>query len=97
MQAEYVPPGAFSITRILYDGGGDWYADPSRAAELLDWQAQIDFRSGLTATSTWYLGLDEGEQKRFRDETKQAVQPNTRYSVSAVVACYKDGEAIPIL
>ena len=75
----------------------DWYADPSRAAELLDWQAQIDFRSGLTATSTWYLGLDEGEQKRFRDETKQAVQPDTRYSVSAVVACYKDGEAIPIL
>ena len=42
-------------------------------------------------------GLDEGEQKRFRDETKQAVQPDTRYSVSAVVACYKDGEAIPIL
>ena len=66
----------------------DWYADPSRAAELLGWQAKIDFRSGLTATSEWYLGLDEGARKLFRNENKQAVQPDTRYSVSEVIACY---------
>ena len=35
MQAEYVPPGAFSITRIHYEGGGDWYADPSSLPNLL--------------------------------------------------------------
>ena len=32
---ESVPPGAFSITRIHYDGGGDWYADPSSLPNLL--------------------------------------------------------------
>ena len=29
-------PGAFSITRIHYSGGGDWYADPSSLPNLLE-------------------------------------------------------------
>ena len=29
-------PGAFSITRIHYNGGGDWYADPSSLPNLLE-------------------------------------------------------------
>ena len=35
MYSESVSPGAFSITRIHYDGGGDWYADPSSLPNLL--------------------------------------------------------------
>ena len=31
-----VPPGAFSITRIHYGGGGDWYSDPSSLPNLLE-------------------------------------------------------------
>ena len=30
-------PGAFSITRIHYGGGGDWYADPSSVPNLLNY------------------------------------------------------------
>ena len=30
-------PGAFSITRIHYGGGGDWYADPSSIPNLLNY------------------------------------------------------------
>ena len=33
--SENIPPGAFSITRIHYGGGGDWYADPSSLPNLL--------------------------------------------------------------
>ena len=33
--AESIPSGAFSITRIHYNGGGDWYADPSSLPNLL--------------------------------------------------------------
>ena len=36
VQCENVPPGAFSITRIHYGGGGDWYADPSSIPNLLE-------------------------------------------------------------
>ena len=34
--SEEVPPGAFTITRIHYNGGGDWYADPSSLPNLLN-------------------------------------------------------------
>ena len=37
IQAENVAPGAFSITRIHYEGGGDWYADPSSLPNLLQY------------------------------------------------------------
>jgi hypothetical protein len=33
-------PGAFSITRIHYSGGGDWYADPSSIPNLLTYVDQ---------------------------------------------------------
>ena len=36
IQAENVLPGSFSITRIHYNGGGDWYADPSSLPNLLE-------------------------------------------------------------
>ena len=35
LYSESVPSGAFSITRIQYDGGGDWYADPSSLPNML--------------------------------------------------------------
>ena len=35
MLADNIPSGAFSITRIHYSGGGDWYADPSSLPNLL--------------------------------------------------------------
>jgi len=35
--ANSIPPGAFSITRIHYSGGGDWYADPSSLPNLLQY------------------------------------------------------------
>ena len=37
LYSESVPPGAFSITRIHYDGGGDWYADPSSLPNMLEY------------------------------------------------------------
>ena len=34
---ENIPSSSFSITRIHYDGGGDWYADPSSLPNLLNY------------------------------------------------------------
>tara|TARA_B100001029_G_C15053731_1_gene452751 strand:+ start:1866 stop:2534 length:669 start_codon:yes stop_codon:yes gene_type:complete len=31
------PPGSFTITRIKYKGGGDWYSDPSSLPNLLNY------------------------------------------------------------
>lgn len=71
-----------------------WYADPSKAKRLLGWSAAVGVKEGLQKTAQWYKSLKDKEayhrtSKRFGiDET---------YSVSAVVACYKDAQAIPVM
>ena len=35
--SENIPPGAFSITRVHYGGGGDWYSDPGSLPNLLEY------------------------------------------------------------
>ena len=37
LKGENISPGAFSITRIHYKGGGDWYADPSSLPNMLQY------------------------------------------------------------
>jgi nucleoside-diphosphate-sugar epimerase/glycosyltransferase involved in cell wall biosynthesis len=72
----------------------EWVADPSKAKRLLGWAASTPLGEGLKKTAQWYQGLKDPESyhrisKRFGiDEV---------YSVSAVIACYKDGQAIPIM
>ena len=34
--SQEIPVGAFTITRIQYEGGGDWYSDPSSLPNLLN-------------------------------------------------------------
>ena len=34
--SQAIPVGAFTITRIQYEGGGDWYSDPSSLPNLLN-------------------------------------------------------------
>jgi nucleoside-diphosphate-sugar epimerase/glycosyltransferase involved in cell wall biosynthesis len=71
----------------------DWYAAPGKAERLLNWTAKTDLATGLKMTSEWVRsleGLDAGAM------TKRAPSPRRR-SISAIVACYKDEEAIPVM
>lgn len=68
-----------------------WYADPSRAEAMLGWKATIDLASGLKRTSEWIATLSDADMKL---STKKDA-PVRKRSVTAVVACYKDGLAIP--
>lgn len=72
----------------------DWSSDQSKTSQTLGWTPGIDFREGLRRTAEWYRGLpDEG---RYQRSSKQLGADGGR-SVSAVVACYKDARAIPIM
>jgi polyisoprenyl-phosphate glycosyltransferase len=72
----------------------DWYANPARAAEALGWRAEVALDEGLRRTARWYAGLadvalyERASKKRALDSV---------YSVTAIIACYKDGQAIPIM
>ena len=71
----------------------DWYAAPGKAERLLNWTAKTDLAAGLKLTSEWVRsleGLDPGSM------TKRNAGPRRR-SISAIIACYKDGPAIPIM
>ena len=72
----------------------DWYADASRAREAIGWEARTGFEEGLRRTSRWLETVEDLDA--YRGASKK-FGLDTRKSVSAIVACYKDGDAIPIM
>ncbi len=71
----------------------DWYSDSTKAHALLDWAPEISLADGLRSTAVWIGTLDD---EAFNVTANKAVAKRTR-SVSAVVACYKDAQAIPLM
>jgi len=63
----------------------EWYGDPSKAETILGWKAVTPLEEGLRKELEWLkVSLDRGPA-RGRDK------------LSAVIACYKDGQAIPVM
>ncbi|WP_233234453.1 NAD-dependent epimerase/dehydratase family protein [Bordetella sp. LUAb4] len=69
----------------------DWYADPSKAGRMLDWKASTPLAEGLQSMSGWIKTMTD---EAFASATKKNLRRKHR-SVSAIIACYKDAEAIP--
>lgn len=71
----------------------EWYSNPSKSKELLGWSAQIKLEEGLLSMSKWVATLTDEDllvaTKKNNDERKP--------SLSAIIACYKDAEAIAIM
>jgi polyisoprenyl-phosphate glycosyltransferase len=71
----------------------DWYAAPGKAENLLGWTAQTELADGLGRTAEW---LRTVEAVDFATLTKRNAKPRRR-SLSAIIACYMDAQAIPIM
>ena len=72
----------------------DWYSDPSKVSERFGWQARTQVREGLSLTIEWYRTIVDKD--RYWQSSKK-FGLDTKHSVSAVIACYKDEPAIPIM
>jgi nucleoside-diphosphate-sugar epimerase/glycosyltransferase involved in cell wall biosynthesis len=72
----------------------EWFSDPRAAKEHLGWEAKTPFHEGLRLTAEWYRSLPDKEAYHLSSKKFGLDQ---RHSVSAIVACYKDGQAIPIM
>ena len=72
----------------------DWYANIGKACKHLGWEPRTTFEHGLQATIDWYRALPD--KQRYEQSSKK-YGLDTVYSVSAIVACYKDNLAIPIM
>jgi dolichol-phosphate mannosyltransferase len=71
----------------------DWYADPGKANRLLNWTAKTDLTKGLKLTSEWIRSLEGLDLATMTKRTGSL----RRRSISAIIACYKDEQAIPIM
>ncbi len=72
----------------------DWYADISRVRELFAWAPKVSLEEGLRRTAAWYRSLPD---KVAYQQSSKRFGLDTKHSVSTIVACYKDGQAIPIM
>lgn len=86
-------PGFSSMPDRSWDVS-DWYANPEKAALSLGWRPHTPLRTGLDKMVAWYLALPDPE--KYHLSSKQ-FSLDTTHSVTAIIACYKDNQAIPIM
>lgn len=73
----------------------NWYANTEKANRLLGWTAKTRLEDGLLNTRNWWQAYLANTD--FTKLTKKKQPCEGKNSVSAVVACYNDGQAIPIM
>jgi nucleoside-diphosphate-sugar epimerase/glycosyltransferase involved in cell wall biosynthesis len=69
----------------------EWYGNASLAKKLLNWEAATDLKEGLVLTYNWQKEYSKPlyEKKLYQDQVK--------HKITAVIACYKDAQAMPIM
>lgn len=79
-----MPPRRWDLT--------NWYADPTAMTQALQWKPETNLEKGLQLTTQWEQNF------RSRGLIKQAQGKAASYKkISAVIACYRDHLAIPIM
>ena len=69
----------------------EWYGTAELAQKLLGWQNKTSLKEGLEKTYRWQ------KEKANQLYEKKIVQDKIRHKLSAVIACYKDADAIPFM
>jgi len=62
----------------------EWYGDASQAEKVLNWKAKTSLKEGLQKEFQWQQNFVQSPSKKGD-------------KLSAVIACYKDGQAIPFM
>lgn len=71
-----------------------WVSDPSKAEALIGWRATTSLEAGLKKMFAWYETLPAKDE--YAKASKNQVL-DRRFSVSAIIACYRDEPAIPYM
>lgn len=70
----------------------DWYGNPTNTNRDLKWMAKTSLVEGLRATYNWH------EEVKYVDTVMPAFKnPKLNAKISAIIACYKDNQAIPVM
>jgi dolichol-phosphate mannosyltransferase len=70
----------------------EWYGDPDKANSELGWKAKTKLTDGLKSTFQWHneFGYTQKILPAFHN-------PRLNAKITAIIACYKDEQAIPIM
>jgi polyisoprenyl-phosphate glycosyltransferase len=70
----------------------DWYGNPDRTYKDIGWKATTLLSEGLQATFDWHKSIN------YTETVIPAFKaPRLNTKISAIIACYKDGQAIPYM
>ena len=72
-----------------------WRANPDKARASLGWTAAMPLRQGLRQTFDWWRQYLQTAS--FINLTKKTSERPAKTSISAIIACYRDAQAIPIM
>ena len=72
-----------------------WYGNPSHAREMINWHSKMKFADGLKRTLDWY-GIENNSELLEVDFNASAASLDKK-KISAIIACYKDAQAIPFM
>jgi len=71
----------------------EWYAKPEKSEKMLGWKSKLSLAEGLLQTAAWVRSLS-GEQMATATKLNPIAR---RRSISAIIACYEDAQAVPIM
>ena len=70
----------------------DWYGNPENTNRDLKWVAKTQLKEGLRKTYDWHVNVN------YTGTILPAFKnPKLNAKISAIIACYKDGQAIPYM
>lgn len=84
----------FSMTQAHAWDVDDWVANIGMAEKLLDFRAAISLENGLERARLWWKNA---EVKKMPVFSKKDAPAQLKNSITAVIACYRDNQAIPIM
>lgn len=67
----------------------DWFGNPTRARTELGWEARIAFPAGLRLTADW--------EREAAPRIRFGLVPRQPEKLTAIIACYRDHQAIPLM
>lgn len=82
------PPSFGTMSNRKWDLS-NWYSNSTQATQKMDWSARVSFEEGLRLTKAW----EEHSAKVFT----YSAPPAASKKLSAIIACYRDHQAVPIM
>lgn len=72
----------------------DWYSNPTKARKLIGWESEIKLTVGISRLSEWIKNVMQNGNFEFYTKNRDG---KIKGGISAIIACYKDELAIPIM